>query len=140
MIDNDYFLIGTISSGFELKNKGTKYESYVFHLEVETGSTQNKTNTFLINVNEKCLEALSLDKDINYSGTDVAVKGILKSSIFKDKNGNDSAFVNLDVKELKILKINSKNLNVNKKIETITEKVVEEQPQKVNLDELQDSE
>lgn len=127
MIDNNFELIGFITSRFEIQNEGTKYEKYAFHLEVEGGSTPNKANVLLIAVSEKCLESLKMDINQDYSGSTVAVQGVLKSTIYKDKNGKRNQFINLDVTEIKVLDLHEKYISKPTNTTTTTTKTQTQQ-------------
>ena len=104
MIDNEWRLLGTIVSKFKIKNQGEPYESFEFQFEVETGSTANKNNILILSITPDMLDKNAINPCCDYTGTQMMMFGIIKGSIFTNKQTKELQCWNtLVIKEVKVI-------------------------------------
>ena len=104
MIDNEWRLLGTIVSKFKIKNQGEPYESFEFQFEVETGSTANKNNILLLSITPDMLDKNAINPCCDYTGTQMMMFGIVKGSIFTNKQTKElQCWTTLVIKEVKVI-------------------------------------
>ena len=103
MLDNTITLIGTIVSPIKSRKNGN-FEFKYFALEVETGSKEDKPNTIWVKVPPKIMEKLNWEEGQDYSGSQVAVGGILVGTMYNNNN-----YINLETKEIGMLVLKQKN-------------------------------